>query len=179
VFKRGCFVGRFQPPHWGHFKAIEWILERTEELVVVVGSAQYNYIEKDPFTAGERIWMLREGLKEAGVDLSRVLLMPLDNVENNAIWVRRLLSYMPPIDVAFTNNPFVELLFREHGIVVVNPPLYERDRLKSSLIRNMMLKGDNEWRSLVPSNVAEVIDKIGGINRLRIISIGEVEPHKW
>ena len=41
-----------------------------------------------------------------------------------------------------------------------------------TVVRNMMVNGD-EWRPLVPKKVAEVIDYIDGVKRLRDISGGE------
>ncbi|MFP3492326.1 MAG: nicotinamide-nucleotide adenylyltransferase, partial [Vulcanisaeta sp.] len=32
---------------------------------------------------------------------------------------------------------------------------------------------------LVPKSVARIIREIGGVERLRIIAMGEAEPHRW
>ncbi|MFZ0222198.1 MAG: adenylyltransferase/cytidyltransferase family protein, partial [Candidatus Nitrosopolaris sp.] len=39
---RGIFVGRFQPFHLGHMATIKFALEKVEELVIVIGSAQLS-----------------------------------------------------------------------------------------------------------------------------------------
>ncbi|WP_054842316.1 nicotinamide-nucleotide adenylyltransferase [Vulcanisaeta distributa] len=181
MIRGGLFIGRFQPPHWGgHVWAVRDILNEVDELIVVIGSAQFNYIIKDPFTVGgERIWMLREALREGGVDLSRVIIVPIPNIENNAAWFGYLRSYVPPFQVAYTGNPFVAMLLREAGIEVRQQPLYDRQRYNSTRIRELMLKDDPEWEGLVPKSVAEIIRKINGIERLKTIATGEAEPHKW
>ncbi|WP_052886075.1 nicotinamide-nucleotide adenylyltransferase [Thermoproteus uzoniensis] len=176
---RALFPGRFQPPHWGHVKAVKAILEEVDEVVVSVGSAQFNYILKDPFTAGERIWMLREGLREGGVDLSRVIIIPIPNVENNLEWLGRVRSYAPPFEVVYTGNPFVAKLFRDAGYEVRQQPMFERDRYVSTRVRELMLAGDPRWEELVPRSVAEIVKTIGGVERLRIAAGGEAEPHMW
>ncbi len=176
---RGLFIGRFQPPHWGHVWAIGDILREVDELVVVVGSAQFNFIVKDPFTAGERIWMLREGLREGGVDLSRVVIVPVSNVENNLEWLGRLKSYVPPVDVAYTANPFVELLLRAGGFEVRRQRLFDRGKYSSTHVRELMLRGDPSWEELVPTSVARIIKAVGGPERVRAASTGEAEPHRW
>ncbi|MGC8583969.1 MAG: nicotinamide-nucleotide adenylyltransferase [Thermoproteus sp.] len=176
---RALFPGRFQPPHWGHVKAVKAILEEVDEVVVSVGSAQFNYILKDPFTAGERIWMLREGLREGGVDLSRVIIIPIPNVENNLEWLGRVRSYAPPFEVVYTGNPFVARLFRDAGYEVRQQPMFERDRYVSTRVRELMLAGDPGWEELVPRSVAEIVKRIGGVERLRIAAGGEAEPHMW
>jgi nicotinamide-nucleotide adenylyltransferase len=37
----------------------------------------------------------------------------------------------------------------------------------STLIREKMLQGDDDWKQLVPKSVADFIDEIDGVNRLR------------
>jgi cytidyltransferase-like protein len=37
------FVGRFQPFHKGHLKAIRWILKREKEIFIVIGSSQESF----------------------------------------------------------------------------------------------------------------------------------------
>jgi nicotinamide-nucleotide adenylyltransferase len=176
--KRALFPGRFQPPHWGHVYAVKEILREVDEVIIAVGSAQFNYILKDPFTAGERIWMLREALREGGVDLSRVVIVPIPNVENNLEWLGRVRSYTPPFHVVYTGNPFVALLFREAGYEVRQQPMYHRERFSSTRVRELMLRGD-QWEELVPRAVVEIIKTIGGVERLRIATMGEAEPHRW
>ncbi|KUO91149.1 MAG: nicotinamide-nucleotide adenylyltransferase [Thermocladium sp.] len=176
---RGVFIGRFQPPHWGHVKAIQHILGEVDELIIVVGSAQFNYSEKDPFTAGERILMLREAMKEVNIDLGRLIMIPLNNTENNHSWVKYLESYIPPFDVAYTGNQFVAMLLRGAGYRVVQQPLFSREIYVSTLIREKILKGDETWRNLVPASVAKILDELDASNRLRVIASGEAEPQKW
>ena len=57
--RRALFVGRFQPFHNGHIHAIGEILEESDELIIVVGSAQMSHEPDNPFTAGERLEMIR------------------------------------------------------------------------------------------------------------------------
>ncbi|MBV9668355.1 MAG: adenylyltransferase/cytidyltransferase family protein, partial [Nitrososphaeraceae archaeon] len=72
---RGLFVGRFQPFHLGHLATIKFALSHIEELVVVIGSAQKSHEIRNPFTAGERIQMIKDSLNEdSEVDLKRILL---------------------------------------------------------------------------------------------------------
>ena len=63
--QRALFVGRFQPFHLGHQEAILHILREHEEVIIVIGSAQNSHDINNPFTAGERITMIREALNAA------------------------------------------------------------------------------------------------------------------
>ena len=166
--KRGLFVGRFQPPHLGHIHAIKTALKECDELIVVIGSAQYSHTMENPFTAGERIEMLREALIEEGIDLSRVLLIPVPDVGEHSIWVSKIKSFCPPFDVVYTNNPLVKRLFSEEGFEVKPIPLYQRNHEMGTRIRSRMIRGE-EWESLVPRSVAQYIKRIDGVRRLREI----------
>src|SRR5919197_662694 len=107
---RGLMTGRFQPFHSGHLALAKQILQECDELVIVIGSAQFNFIDKDPFTAGERVLMIHEALKEAKADLSRCFVIPVANDENNARWVAYLRSMAPPFEVLYSGNEFVKHL---------------------------------------------------------------------
>ena len=61
-------MGRFQPFHLGHLELVKQILDQCDEVIIAITSAQFNYLEKDPFTAGERIEMIHNSLKEANLD---------------------------------------------------------------------------------------------------------------
>ena len=64
-------MGRFQPFHNGHLNLAKQILEECDEVIIAITSSQFNYLEKDPFTSGERIEMIHNSLKESKFDLSR------------------------------------------------------------------------------------------------------------
>ena len=61
-------MGRFQPFHLGHMALVTQAMAECDDVIIAVTSTQYNYLEKDPFTAGERIEMIRNALNESGID---------------------------------------------------------------------------------------------------------------
>ena len=160
--------GRFQPPHWGHFRLFRWTLERFDEVIIVVGSAQKSHSLTNPFTAGERIEMLRLGLIDAGLPLDRVLIIPVPDIEMNHLWPRWVELLTPRFECVVSGNPLVVRLFREYGYCVVEPPMFDRDVYSATRIRRLMVEG-GEWERLVPPRVAEFIKSIGGVDRLREI----------
>lgn len=163
---RGLFVGRFQPPHLGHIYAIKTALSQSDELIIVIGSAQYSYTFDNPFTAGERIEMLKLALIEEGVDISRIFLIPIPDVGEHSLWVSRVKSFCPRFDVVYTNNPLVKRLFEDEGYPVKQIEPYRRGLEMGTRIRKMMLEG-GAWEELVPKSVAEFIHRIKGIERLK------------
>ena len=167
--ERACMVGRFQPPHKGHLKAMLDILAEFEELVVVVGSAQLSHELDNPFTAGERMVMLRLALSEAGVPPERYWLVPVPDAPMHVAWVPIVLSYCPRFKVVFSNEPLTRRLFEEAGFEVRPIPFYEREIYSATEVRRRMLAGE-EWRELVPPAVARYIEAMGGVERLRALA---------
>ncbi|MCL4518781.1 MAG: adenylyltransferase/cytidyltransferase family protein, partial [Thaumarchaeota archaeon] len=60
----GLFIGRFQPFHLGHLSTVKFALKHVKQLYILVGSSQKSHELKNPFTAGERILMIRNALKQ-------------------------------------------------------------------------------------------------------------------
>jgi nicotinamide-nucleotide adenylyltransferase len=169
LVNRGLYVGRFQPFHLGHLGAIKAALKEIDELVIVIGSAQYSHKVNNPFTAGERLVMIRQALLEAKLDPSRLWIVPVPDVHLHMLWVSALEGYTPKFNVVFSNEPLTRRLFMESGYQVKNIEFYVRKTYMSTVIREKMLQGDS-WMELVPKSVADFINEIDGVNRLRDLS---------
>ncbi len=168
--RRGLFVGRFQPFHLGHLSGIKAALGRVEELIIVVGSAEYSHSDKNPFTAGERVEMIRTALKEASIDPSTYVIIPIRDVHIHATWAPFIVSQVPRFDIVFTNEALTSRLFKEHGLRVERIPFFDRTVYSATEIRERILRGKN-WESLVPKSVAELLVSFGGIERIRELAV--------
>jgi nicotinamide-nucleotide adenylyltransferase len=165
--KRGLYIGRFQPFHKGHLEAVRWILTQVEELIVVIGSAQYSHDLENPFEAGERFTMIRKALDEARIPRDRYEIIAIPDLHVHALWVAHVVSYTPKFDVVFTNEPLTRRLFIEYGKFDVRQiPFFERERFSATEIRRRILQGE-DWEDLVPASVAEYIKEIDGVGRIR------------
>ncbi len=134
--------------------------------MVAIGSAQYSHNITNPFTAGERLEMIRRALEEAKIDLSRVWVVPVPDVHLHMLWVAALEGYTPRFNVVYSNEPLTRRLFIEAGYKVKRIRFFERKDLNSTLVREKMLH-DNSWTTLVPRTIAAFIVEIDGVNRLR------------
>lgn len=166
MVKRGIYVGRFQPFHNGHLAVIKDILEEVDELIVVIGSAQYSHRIDNPFTAGERMTMTIEALKEAGILCERCCVVPVRDMHVHMLWVAEVVGYTPKFDLVYGNEPLTRRLFQEAGFTVKSVPYKKRDVYSATEIRRRMLTGKN-WEELVPRSVAKFIKEIDGVQRLR------------
>jgi nicotinamide-nucleotide adenylyltransferase len=168
-------MGRFQPFHLGHLDLVKQILSECDDVIIAITSSQFNYLEKDPFTASERIEMIQQSLKDDGVDMSRCFIIPIENQFNIATWAAYLKSILPKFDKVYSGNEYVEMLLADAGIQVIKPKFLDRKQYNATNIRKLIIK-DKDWQSLVPKAVSNMINKINGVNRLKIISKSDTKP---
>ena len=166
---RGFYIGRFQPYHNGHQSVLEHIAHEVDEIVIGIGSAQLSHLTDNPFTAGERVLMITRALSSIGRPF---YVLPIEDIQRNALWVAHVRSMTPPFDLCYSSNPLVMQLFKEAGIRVQSPEMYEREILSGTEIRRRMLNHE-PWKNLVPPEVIQVLDEIDGVGRLRQISLGD------
>jgi nicotinamide-nucleotide adenylyltransferase len=153
----------------GHLEAIKEVLKETEELVIVIGSAQYSHNFHNPFTAGERLVMIRRALQEADINYSRLWVVPVPDVHLHMLWVSALEGYTPRFNIVYSNEPLTRRLFIEAGYEVKSIRFFQRKIFTSTLVREKMLQGES-WTKLIPKSVADFINKIDGVNRIRDLS---------
>lgn len=162
---RGLLIGRFQPFHKGHVYVIKEILKEVDEIIICIGSAQASHSLENPFTAGERLMMISKSLFENGIK-KNYYIIPIQDINNNSLWVSQLRSLTPPFEKVYSGNALVKRLFAEVGIKVVTPPMYNREEYSGTEIRRRMLSGE-VWEELVPKAVVEVVKEVDGVKRLK------------
>ncbi len=173
--KVALLIGRFQPFHLGHLRAIDYALERADRLVLVIGSSQRSHEFRNPFTAGERLEMIMAVLDSRGL-LGKVVFAELPDVENHSLWVPLLKSITPRFDLAFSNDALSIRLFKENGIRVLQVPLLRREELQATEIRHRIASG-KKWEHLVPTEVAEYLGETKGAERIRELFAQQDAPN--
>ncbi|MEM2140368.1 MAG: nicotinamide-nucleotide adenylyltransferase [Nitrososphaera sp.] len=164
----GLFVGRFQPFHRGHLATVKFALKQVDNLVIVVGSAQKSHEPRNPFTAGERIAMVKAAIDaDNRIDSRRILIIPVPDVDVHSLWTRQVDMLVPKYDVVFANDPFTLHLFQESGVRTVEAPLVDREQMSATEVRRRMMAGE-DWQELVPAQVAEIIKEINGVQRVKM-----------
>ncbi len=169
VPRRALIFGRFQPFHYGHLNVVKWALQNFDELVLLVGMADESHTINNPFTAGERIWMIRAGLRDAGISLDRIITATVPTMRVYVGHAFYIINLVPHVRAIITRNPVIAQVFRDAGLEVVQPPEFDRERYRGSHIRKLMLEG-GKWEELVPRSVAKIVKFLRGEERLRIAS---------
>jgi nicotinamide-nucleotide adenylyltransferase len=174
---RALFVGRFQPFHFGHLRAIQNILEECDELVLVVGSAQMSHEPDNPFTAGERIEMIRAALNASDVPTDRYMIIPIPDAPAHRVWVSAVESQTPRFDTVYTNQSLTRRLLIEAGYEVRRIEMYEREIYEATEIRRRILEA-KDWSDLVPPEVYMIVQEIDGENRIRDLAKSDSYNHR-
>ncbi|AAY79716.1 nicotinamide-nucleotide adenylyltransferase [Sulfolobus acidocaldarius] len=167
---RALFPGRFQPFHLGHLQVVKWLLDRYEELIIMIGSGQESHSPYNPFTAGERLVMVKESLAETGIDLRKVVIFPVMESFTSKNWIRIVEMYSPHFDVIISGNPLVYTVAKEAGYMVERVPMFNRDIYNATRIRKLIMENDLKWMECVPKSVSQFIRDIKGDERIRDVT---------
>jgi nicotinamide-nucleotide adenylyltransferase len=153
---KALFIGRFQPFHKGHLKAIKYLLDRYDEIIIGVGSSQYSDTVENPFSSDERMLMIKESLKQENIINYKIILIP--DIHNPPKWVDHVLSINSDFDVVVSNNDFTKKLFLEKGFKIKETPLFNKKEYSGRVIRSRI--SDNEsWENLVTKPCIQIIKK--------------------
>lgn len=172
-------IGRFQPFHIGHYKAIMRIIEkgkeekgnsRLEKLIIGIGSAQYRNTIENPFSYDERKLMIELSLKE----VEGLKVYPITDINDYDKWVQHVIGCVPDFDVIRTNNEVVRKLFEDANYTVKDIPV--ESIISGTEIREMMVRG-TDCSEFLPEGTRTVMKEIKGYEKVRqLYSRGQRNP---
>jgi nicotinamide-nucleotide adenylyltransferase len=160
--------GRFQPFHNGHLEYLKGAAARCDELFVGITNPDPERVrpeesdplrhlpESNPFTYVERLLMVKAAAVDAGLDLSRMHVIPFP-VNEPELWH----AYVPDDVVQFIRlfsdwgGMKLERL-REAGFEVVVLDEGKEKEISGADVRTAIREGTG-WESLVPKGVASVL----------------------
>lgn len=159
-------IGRFQPVHKGHLYVIKYVSERSDRVIIGIGSALESHTIRNPFTAGERLEMILIGIDEYGLNRNKFLLIPIPDAPFHKQWVSIVETLTPRFDIVYSNEPLTRELFIEAGYEVKSIPFYNRLIYSGEEFRRRVVEGD-DWREIVTPAIAKYLIENKLINRLR------------
>lgn len=163
--KTALFIGRFQPFHNAHLSDIKLALKECDKVIIAVGSSQYSKTEENPFSFEERKIMISDALKARGIINYEIL--PVSDINNDGLWAGHVKESAPDFDIVYTGNGLTERLFKKNNIEVRKVKLIPD--INATEIRKRIVNGNN-WKELVPEEVADYIGKINGTERIKEIN---------
>ena len=85
TYDLAVFIGRMQPLHNGHIQNINNALEIADEVLVIVGSANQPRTPRNPFTADERMDMVKSVFPD-----KRVRVEAVEDYYPDALWLKNV-----------------------------------------------------------------------------------------
>lgn len=161
------FIGRFQPLHHGHIYVLKSILKSYKKVKIGIGSSQLSHTLNDPFTSEERKKFLNASLEKRGFSSKRYEIYYIPDIFNAKKWVDHVISIVGEFNSIFSNSNWVRELFFNKGIKVEKKLSIFRKQFNANNIRNLIIRNDKKWRTLVPNEVVELIEEFNGINRIK------------
>ena len=163
------FVGRFQPFHKGHLKAIKWILKKEEKIYIVIGSNQHVLTKDNPIYFKERKKMIEKTLKKEGINNFKIF--GVHDYKNDIFWAKKILKITKLNSekaVIFTKNNWTEKSFKKIRVKVKPHPIF-LNRLSGTKVRNNMREG-KKWENLVAKTVFGLLKEINCEKRIKSLN---------
>jgi len=164
------FIGRFQPFHKGHLKAIKWILKKEKKIFIIIGSSQESLTKNNLFSFSERKEMIEKTLKSEKIRNFKIYGVP--DFKDDIFWAKKILKITrlnPENTTVFTKNSWTGRCFRKIGVKVKPHPIF-LNGLSATQIRNKISRGQ-KWQNFVPKLILDHLKEIDGIERIKFLSI--------
>jgi len=164
-------VGRFQPFHFGHLDAVQNILKNYDSLIILIGSANKSGELRNPFNVKERMLMITNTLNYYGVDQNKYEFKPVDDFNDDELWLSRIKKIVVNFDIVFSNDPLTLRIFENHStpikkITLLNRNMYSSTEIRGRLIAHIKQTLNNEetscpdWKIITPPPVIDLLNKI-------------------
>ena len=83
-YKLGMYLGRFQPFHNGHKAIVDQMLAECDKVIIVIGSSQEKRTVKNPFSAMERVQMIKGVYPQSNIEI--FCLPDREEISNDFSW---------------------------------------------------------------------------------------------
>jgi nicotinamide-nucleotide adenylyltransferase len=172
-----CFVPmRGQPLHLGHVAMLEKICEQYESVTIGIGSA--NKLDKqNPYFAVERELILRYDLEHCAahnpqINLGAIKYVHVPDFPTDAAWIGYLknVDALPKGTTVLSGNPVVTNILGD-AYSTKNPfeilkQLDQSVDICATDLRNMIAKGDENWKTYASEGTKHYFGEFGGKERI-------------
>lgn len=151
----GLIIGRFQPFHNGHRHLIQVALDKVDVIIIGIGSSNVKNAN-NPFSYSKRKQMLHLFIKKEKIGDKVLQIVPLPDVPDDDVWLKRVTSEVKNFDVVIGNNDWTNGIFKNAGYKVLGILHKKRDFWQGKNIRALIQKG-GEWQMHVPRYLVKYI----------------------
>ena len=162
----GLLIGRFQPFHLGHLEALQFALSKVDKLWLGLGSSNKPIGKSNPFSVEERKKMILSSINDSMKNKITIYFIP--DIDNHVKWIEKIDTIVPKFDIVFSNDPLTNHLYSERTVQVISIPFLKREQISGTRIRDL-IKNDQKWDDLVPSETKLILENLDSKNRLKIL----------
>lgn len=183
----GLGIFRAQPLHFGHVKVIEEMLFKCDTVIVGLGSSQESRSHRNPFTFGERMFMIHRvfgsSVKvlrfidiESSVNSDEWCEFVLETVKKaslpeptdyfsgsreDAVWYQnRFLDFKEAEFSKLSDDKFVEKYLADGKLRLLHiVDRNESDIVPATKIRESLYAGTNDWKAFVPKEIHDIVEQ--------------------
>ncbi|MCX8163325.1 MAG: adenylyltransferase/cytidyltransferase family protein [Candidatus Micrarchaeota archaeon] len=137
------FIGRFQPFHLGHYKALKEILQKYKKVVIAIGSANITKRDKkNLFLVNERIEMIKKCIRKRLKKYEKnIFFSKIADKKSDLDWIESLKKrFSPKKYIICSRNPLVLKLAKIKNYKIFKPRFYNRKILQGKKIRKLIFE---------------------------------------
>ena len=156
------WIGRTEPPHFGHLYYIMTLCEKFDKVVIVIGSCYEHGEIRHCISAHDREKMVRAMLKEASIPDEKYTFEFLADYEDNNVWYEELMKInrKHSSSCIATGNEWICEIVAQNGneIEVRDFELKIPCEYRATDVRNAVINNDFELlRKMVPFSVLQIL----------------------
>ncbi len=149
--KIALIVGRFQPFHKGHLFLIKKALEKSDKIIVGIGSA--NIIdENNPIDFETRKKVIKAVFYKEGIEDKLIKIVPLADYFDDKKWLLNLIKQVGKFDLTLGHNEWTNNILKKAGYKVLKVDYYKRPLYEGWRIRKLIKEG-KKWQDRVPEYI--------------------------
>lgn len=133
-------------------------------MIIGVGSAQIEREQKNPLSGGERITMIRRVLENR--DIGPYEIYPIPDIDCYPAWPYYVKAILPPFDCLYVHSETVLRLFKGTRTKLRRVDEFNKSEWSATEVRKRIREGE-DWKHLVPKEVAEYLEEINMEERLK------------
>ena len=135
------------------------------KVIIGIGSSDKGGTRDNPFSVVERRDMIQRALQAVDIiPMYDVVFIDVPDHPDDEMWTKKVLELAGRIDKVWTGDPRTRACFDREAIEIQE--IREVPGINATEIRKRMKEG-GDWQVLVPSDVANAIVALDGVERVK------------
>lgn len=120
--KRGVMITRAQPFHKGHLEIIEKVVDKYDEVIIIIACAEESFTDRNPLTAGQRMEIVAKSIQDKPY-VDKIWIFPVPCNRFVAENMSELRFLCPDFQSVISTNPVNCRLAEYDGLIYDTPKI--------------------------------------------------------